>query len=118
MSRNMTARLVAGAALTVGLLAGLNAASANDSAMKAAADPNQWGMYSKGYDNTRFSPLNQINANNAKKLKPRLFLLAGVAALQRILAAGDRRHDVRDDLLGSEIRLRAGRRDRRAQMDL
>ena len=60
-------RLLAGAALSLGLMAG--AAGANESAMKAAADPNGWGMYSKGYDGTRFSPLKQVNANNVKNLK-------------------------------------------------
>ena len=37
--------------------------------MKAAADPNNWPMYGRGYDNTRFSPLSQINAQNASQLK-------------------------------------------------
>ncbi|MDE2361390.1 MAG: PQQ-dependent methanol/ethanol family dehydrogenase [Hyphomicrobiales bacterium] len=57
-----------GAALSIGLMAGMTAARANDSAIKAGADPNGWGMYSKNYDNTRFSPLKQINARNVKRL--------------------------------------------------
>ncbi len=68
MSRKNTARLLAGAALMLGVFAGVNAATANESAIKSSADPNEWGMYSKGYDNTRFSPLKQIDANNVKHL--------------------------------------------------
>ena len=37
--------------------------------MKAAADANSWPMYGRGYDNTRFSPLTQINVQNAAQLK-------------------------------------------------
>ena len=68
MSRKNTARLLAGAALMLGVFAGVNAATANESAIKSSADPNEWGMYSKGYDNTRFSPMKQIDANNVKHL--------------------------------------------------
>ena len=68
MSRKNTARLLAGAALMLGVFAGVNAATANESAIKSSADPNEWGMYSKGYDNTRFSPLKQIDVNNVKHL--------------------------------------------------
>ena len=67
MTDTRTGRLLAGVALSIGLLAG--AAHANESAMKAASDPNGWGMYSKGYDGTRFSPLKEINADNVKNLK-------------------------------------------------
>ena len=68
MTRKMTTRLLAGAELVMGVAAGVGVATANDSAMKASADANQWGMYSKGYDNTRFSPLKQINAGNVGKM--------------------------------------------------
>ena len=34
-----------------------------------ADDPNAWPMYSRGYDNTRYSPLKQINTGNVGKLK-------------------------------------------------
>ena len=67
MTDKRVGRLLAGVALSIGLSAG--AAYANESAMKAAADPNGWGMYSKGYDGTRFSPLKQVNAGNVKNLK-------------------------------------------------
>src|SRR5690349_6637114 len=64
------ARLLAGATLTLGILAGLaGPGRANDSLMKAAADVNSWPMYGRGYDNTRFSPLSQVNAQNASQLK-------------------------------------------------
>ena len=42
MTDTRTGRLLAGVALSIGLLAG--AAHANESAMKAASDPNGWGM--------------------------------------------------------------------------
>jgi alcohol dehydrogenase (cytochrome c) len=41
---------------------------ANDSVLKAAAEPGQWVVAGHDYGNTRFSPLNQINAENASKL--------------------------------------------------
>ena len=34
-----------------------------------AADANGWPMYGHGYDNTRYSPLKQINTANVGKLK-------------------------------------------------
>ena len=60
------------ACFALGLLAasGLGAAARADDALdKAAADPNGWAMYGRGYDNTRFSPLTQINTQNASKLR-------------------------------------------------
>jgi alcohol dehydrogenase (cytochrome c) len=38
-------------------------------AADAASDPNGWPMYGRGYDNTRYSPLNQINTSNVGRLK-------------------------------------------------
>jgi alcohol dehydrogenase (cytochrome c) len=35
----------------------------------AARDAGQWPMYGRGYDNTRFSPLTQINSGNVGQLK-------------------------------------------------
>ena len=56
---SLRSRLLGGAVLTFGFFAGLSGTGhANDSLMKAAADPNGWAMYGRGYDNTRFSPLN------------------------------------------------------------
>jgi glucose dehydrogenase len=54
-----------GAAATV-LVAGVltGAARADD-----ASDPNGWPMHGRGYDNTRYSPLKQINPGNVGKLK-------------------------------------------------
>ncbi|MBV8458920.1 MAG: hypothetical protein JO122_20175 [Acetobacteraceae bacterium] len=37
--------------------------------LKAAADPNQGAVFGRDYANTRFSPLNQINTQNAPQLK-------------------------------------------------
>ena len=38
-------------------------------ASRAADDPNGWAMYGRGYDNTRYSPLDQINTQNVSGLK-------------------------------------------------
>ena len=46
---------------------GLGTAAYADDSM--ANDPNAWPMYSRGYDNTRYSPLKQINTSNVGKLK-------------------------------------------------
>ena len=40
-----------------------------DDGMANAADPNAWPMHGRGYDNTRYSPLKQINTANVNKLK-------------------------------------------------
>ncbi len=58
-----------GTALLGSLIAWHGPATANDSIMKAAADPNQWAVYGRDYANTRFSPLNQINTQNVSQLK-------------------------------------------------
>jgi alcohol dehydrogenase (cytochrome c) len=50
------------------MLAGFGPARAADAPAKAA-DANGWSMYGRGYDNTRFSPLSQINSKNVSKLK-------------------------------------------------
>ncbi|HTT09869.1 MAG TPA: PQQ-dependent dehydrogenase, methanol/ethanol family [Burkholderiaceae bacterium] len=44
-------------------------ACADEALVKAAADPNGWAMYGRGYDNTRYSPLKQINTGNVGQLK-------------------------------------------------
>ncbi|HKM64491.1 MAG TPA: PQQ-binding-like beta-propeller repeat protein, partial [Acidisphaera sp.] len=56
----------------LGLLAavGAGAAARADEALdKAAADPNGWAMAGHGYDNSRFSPLTQINTQNVGHLR-------------------------------------------------
>ena len=45
-------------------------------------DPNQWAMNRRGYDNQRFSPLNQINAGNVKNLKMAYVLSLGTTRSQ------------------------------------
>lgn len=57
-------------ALTAALLLGATGAVRADEALdKAAADPNNWAMYGRSYDNTRYSPLNQITTQNVGQLK-------------------------------------------------
>lgn len=60
--------LLTGASIFAGLIAGTITAGANESVNKAVADPNQWAIAGHDYGNTRFSPLKQINSENASKL--------------------------------------------------
>ena len=50
-------------------------------------------MYGRGYDNTRYSPLKQINTEQRRQAEARLLVPARLAALQRVLA--DRRSATR-----------------------
>ncbi len=59
-----------GTCLVVALLTGLAGAARADEALdRAAADPNGWAMYGRGYDNTRYSPLKQITPQNVGQMK-------------------------------------------------
>ena len=44
-------------------------ASANDEVMALSQDPNNWVMWGRTYDGSRYSPLNQINKENAGNLQ-------------------------------------------------
>jgi alcohol dehydrogenase (cytochrome c) len=58
------------ACFVLGLLSTLGTgARADDALDRVAADPNNWAMYGRGYDNTRYSPLSQITAKNVGQLK-------------------------------------------------
>ncbi|CAL75353.1 Quinoprotein ethanol dehydrogenase [Bradyrhizobium sp. ORS 278] len=59
---------MAGISTVAFLVAGTLGVRANDSAMKAAAEPGAWAMAGHDYGNTRFSPLKEINTENAGKL--------------------------------------------------
>nr|WP_244422977.1 PQQ-dependent methanol/ethanol family dehydrogenase [Bradyrhizobium sp. ORS 278] len=61
-------RFLAGISTVAFLVAGTLGVRANDSAMKAAAEPGAWAMAGHDYGNTRFSPLKEINTENAGKL--------------------------------------------------
>ena len=61
-------RLLAGISVVAMLAASTTLARANDSVLKAQSDQAQWAVSGHDYGNTRFSPLNQINAENASKL--------------------------------------------------
>ena len=47
----------------------LGAAMADEALTQAAARPDNWAMYGRGYDNTRYSPLDRINTRNVGSLK-------------------------------------------------
>jgi alcohol dehydrogenase (cytochrome c) len=59
---------LAGASMIAGLVAGTIGASANDSVVKAVSNTDQWAIAGHDYGNTRYSPLKQINTENAGKL--------------------------------------------------
>ena len=60
---------VAGVSLAALLMVGASGGRANDSVMKAAADPNGWAIAGGDYGNMRFSSLKQITSENASKLQ-------------------------------------------------
>src|ERR1017187_2922908 len=47
--------------------------------LNANADPDNWRLYGRTYDNQRFSPLTGINAGNVSKLRPAAIIQTGVA---------------------------------------
>ncbi|CCE06249.1 Quinoprotein ethanol dehydrogenase [Bradyrhizobium sp. STM 3843] len=59
---------MAGISTVAFLVAGTVGVRANDSALKATSEPGAWAMAGHDYGNTRFSPLKEINADNAGKL--------------------------------------------------
>jgi alcohol dehydrogenase (cytochrome c) len=59
----------AGASLAALLMVGASNVKANDSVVKAVADPNGWAIAGHDYGNTRFSALKQITSENANKLQ-------------------------------------------------
>jgi len=61
-------QFIAVISIATGMVAAAFAASANDSVVKAVANTDQWAIAGHDYGNTRFSPLNQINSDNASKL--------------------------------------------------
>ena len=65
----MTGRkFIAAISIAIGAAAAASVASADDSDVKAVANTDQWAIAGHDYGNTRFSPLNQINSDNASKL--------------------------------------------------
>ena len=109
---------LAGASIVASLMIGTFGAVANNSVVKAVAKPEQWAVAGHDYANTRFSQLKQINSENASKLS--LVYSFSLASLRSNESVADhrRQNTVCHDILGTEIRLCAGRRNRRAQMDL
>jgi PQQ-dependent dehydrogenase (methanol/ethanol family) len=69
MSFKMSFKLasVAGAGFAAAMLAA--SALVAPACAQAQQDANGWAMYGRGYDNTRYSPLDQINAHNVAGLK-------------------------------------------------
>ncbi len=61
-------RFLAGISVVGLLVTGTAGVRANDSALKAVSEPGAWAMAGHDYSNTRFSPLKEINTENASKL--------------------------------------------------
>jgi alcohol dehydrogenase (cytochrome c) len=61
-------QFIAVISIATGMAAAAFAASANDSVVKAVANSDEWAIAGHDYANTRFSPLKQINSENASKL--------------------------------------------------
>jgi alcohol dehydrogenase (cytochrome c) len=59
---------LAGISIAAVLAIGRMGVRANDSVLKASAEPGQWVVAGHDYGNTRYSPLKQIHAENAGKL--------------------------------------------------
>jgi alcohol dehydrogenase (cytochrome c) len=65
----MTGRkFIAVISVAIGAAAAASVSSANDSIVKAVANTDQWAVAGHDYGNTRFSPLKQINSDNANRL--------------------------------------------------
>ena len=60
---------VVGAAL-LAVSVSLSIVHANDEVMKLSEDPANWAMPTGDYANTRYSKLDEINADNAGELSP------------------------------------------------
>ena len=71
-------KLLAGAALGFGILIGVTQVGFAEDAL-TSADSTGWAMYGRTYDNTRFSPLSQINTENVGQIK----LAIGAAECRR-----------------------------------
>jgi PQQ-dependent dehydrogenase (methanol/ethanol family) len=59
----------AGASVAALAMIAASGVQANDSVVKAVADPNGWAIAGHDYGNTRFSPLKQITSENVGKLQ-------------------------------------------------
>jgi alcohol dehydrogenase (cytochrome c) len=64
--------------LSVSALALSTSAFANESVLKGSHDPKQWVIQAGGYDNNRYSKLDQINESNVGKLAPAWSFSTGV----------------------------------------
>ena len=70
MPKKSRTGLLLGSVLAASLIAGLTAGARADGMLdKALSDANGWAMYGHGYDNTRYSPLKQIDVRNVGQLK-------------------------------------------------
>jgi alcohol dehydrogenase (cytochrome c) len=61
--------IFAGVSLAAFAMIVASSVQANDSVVKAVSDPNGWAIAGHDYGNTRFSPLEQITAENVGKLQ-------------------------------------------------
>jgi alcohol dehydrogenase (cytochrome c) len=55
-----------------------------DRLVNAQGDPNNWLMYNRTYNGWRYSPLDQVNASNVKKLVPKWMFVGGALGEQQM----------------------------------
>src|SRR5262245_30651122 len=55
-----------------------------DRLVNAQSDPNSWLMYNRTYNGWRYSPLDQINVGNIKKLVPKWMFVGGALGEQQM----------------------------------
>ncbi|HEY7647527.1 MAG TPA: PQQ-dependent dehydrogenase, methanol/ethanol family [Methylomirabilota bacterium] len=55
-----------------------------DRLVNAQGDPNSWLMYNRTYNGWRYSPLDQVNASNVKKLVPKWMFVGGALGEQQM----------------------------------
>ena len=81
--------------IALGVAVGVpSVASANDEVMALSQDANNWVMWGRTYDGSRYSPLDQINKENAGDLQVAWTFSTGVLRGARRWAPGNRRHHV------------------------
>lgn len=73
--------LTLGVGLFLNMAIAAAAADVSDQRLKAAANENEnWLLYGRDYQNQRFSPLDEINASNIKRLVPKWIYQTGYSA--------------------------------------
>src|SRR5258707_13628926 len=94
-----TGRLAALASISLAAIAmpALAADVTYERLLNAPNEPDNWLMVHRDYNNSRHSPLTQINAANAKDLKPKFIMSIGGRATAGTLAGKEKATPLVDD---------------------